>query len=483
MNTKKKTYSKAMQAKRKNFYHNPKKSSDIKPEMEIPLKIKRLGINGEGIGYYQRTICFIKGALPGEKVVALVNEVHPRFITGEIKKIKQVSPHRVAPIDSYADEVGGFELEHLDYESQLKFKTDVIKQSLAKFRPKGYEKYKLLPTIGMKNPYEYRNKAQFQVRQTSTGTIEAGLYKEGTHDLVDLKTCSVQHPLTMKIIRKAVELFEKYHISIYNERKNIGSLKTIVVRVAEATNETQVVFISNTGKIENINKVIADLSDDFPEIVSFMQNVNKGRESLIWGDKTFKLSGNDVIHEKLDGLSFNLSARAFFQLNPKQTSVLYKEARKALQLSPNDNLIDAYCGVGTIGLSLAKQAKEVRGMDTIGTAIQDANMNAKENGIENAHFETGTAEKIMPKWIKNGFKPDSLVVDPPRVGLDQKLIKTILATKPKHFAYVSCNPSTLARDLVELVKKYNVEYIQSIDMFPQTARVEAVVKLVLRENK
>lgn len=465
------------QDRRKNFYHNPSKSSDIKIGDEIPLKIKRMGINGEGIGYYQRTICFIKGALPGEKVVAEITDVQPRFITGKVRKIKKISPDRVKPIDSYAGEVGGFELEHLAYPAQLEFKRDVIRQSLTKFRPEGYKRYELRPTIGMENPTEYRNKAQFQVRRFEDGKIGAGLYKEGTHELVDLMTCSVQHPLTMEIIRIAVELFDKYDVSIYDEHKNIGSLKTIVVRVAEATKETQVVFITNTPTLEHVDEIIDELSEQFPEIVSFMQNFNPGRESLVWGDKTTNLRGKDVISEKLDGLSFNLSARAFFQLNPKQTSILYAEARKALELSPNDNLVDAYSGVGTIGLSLADQAKEVRGMDTIESAIDDANENAKINGIENAHYEFGSAEKLLPKWLHAGFRPDSIVVDPPRVGLDNKLITAILESAPKHFTYVSCNPSTLARDLTRLVEKYDVEYIQSIDMFPQTARVEAVVKL------
>jgi 23S rRNA (uracil-5-)-methyltransferase RumA len=464
------------QERRKNFYNNPRKSSDIKVGDEIPLKIKRMGINGEGIGYYQRTICFIKGALPGEKVVAVVTDVQPRFITGEVSKIKQISPDRVKPIDAYAGEVGGFELEHLAYPAQLEFKRDVIRQSLTKFRPEGYKHFELLPTIGMENPVEYRNKAQFQVRRLD-GKVAAGLYKEGTHDLVDLATCSVQHPLTMEIIRIAVELFEKYDVSIYDEQTHTGSLKTIVVRVADATKETQVVFITNTPELEHVDEIIDELAEQFPEIVSFMQNLNPSRESLIWGDKTLNLRGKDTIREELDGLSFNLSARAFFQLNPKQTSVLYAEARKALELSPDDNLVDAYSGVGTIGLSLAGQAKEVRGMDNIESAIDDANENAKLNGIENAHYEFGTAEKVLPKWLYGGFKPNSIVVDPPRVGLDNKLITAILESAPEHFTYVSCNPSTLARDLVRIVEKYDVEYIQSIDMFPQTARVEAVVKL------
>ncbi|AEV95902.1 23S rRNA (uracil(1939)-C(5))-methyltransferase RlmD [Pediococcus claussenii] len=459
----------------KNKYQNQR----LRVGDTIPLKIKRLGINGEGIGYFQRTICFIKGALPGEQVIAKITDIKPRFIIGETAKIKMVSPDRVEPRDSFANNVGGFELEHLSYAAQLEFKRDVIKQSLAKFRPEGYKQFDLRPTIGMDDPTGYRNKAQFQVRRLD-GKVLAGMYTEGSHDLVDLPEVSVQHPLTMQIMRFIVDLLDKYSVSVYNERKNIGDVKTIIVRVAVETNQAQVVFVTNSTKLPYRDEMVEDLQAKFPEIKSIMQNINSGRNSLIWGDNTQNIAGDSFITEKMDGLSFKLSARAFFQLNPYQTVKLYNEARKALELSDNDNLVDAYSGVGTIGLSLAKKAKEVRGMDTIAEAVEDANENAKLNGIDNAHYETGAAEKLLPKWLQEGFKPDSLVVDPPRVGLEGRLIQAILTSLPKHFVYISCNPSTLARDLVPLVEKYRVEYIQSIDMFPETARVEAVVKLTLK---
>ena len=211
-----------------------------------------------------------------------------------------------------------------------------------------------------------------------------------------------------------------------------------------------------------------------------MQNVNKGKTSLVWGDDTTLLAGKTFIQDKLEDLTFNLSARAFYQLNPYQTAKLYDEARKALELSPNDNLVDAYSGVGTIGLSLAAQAKEVRGMDIIPESIEDANENAKLNSITNAKYQVGKAEEVLPQWMAEGFHPDALVVDPPRTGLDDVLIQTILTSKPERFVYISCNPSTLARDLAQLTKTYIVDYIQSIDMFPQTARCEAVVKFTRR---
>ncbi|HBF74395.1 MAG TPA: 23S rRNA (uracil(1939)-C(5))-methyltransferase RlmD [Lactobacillus sp.] len=442
----------------------------------FPLTIKRLGINGEGIGYFKRKLVFVKGALPNEVIVAEVTGIKPSFLTAKIHRLKTPSPDRVKPRDDYAAEVGGFELEHLAYPAQLDFKRDVVLQSLEKFQPKGYRNFELKPTIGMDNPYEYRNKAQFQVRRDEDGHVIAGLYRERSHDLVDLKTCSVQMPATMRVIRGVVDLMEELDVSTYDEKHGTGLVRTVVVRVAKGTGEVQVVFVTAKAPFPQEAEMVDQLLTKFPEVVSIMQNINNDKTSLIWGEKTTLLAGKPQIREVLNDLQFNLSARAFLQLNPYQTVRLYDEALKALALSDNETVIDAYSGVGTIGLSIAHAAKEVRGMDVIADAVDDANENAQINNIDNVHYETGTAETIIPNWLNEGFRPDALIVDPPRTGLDDGLINAILSAKPKKFVYISCNPSTLARDLVKLTNQYHVDYIQSVDMMPQTARCEAVVK-------
>ncbi|MTV82800.1 23S rRNA (uracil(1939)-C(5))-methyltransferase RlmD [Secundilactobacillus folii] len=458
--------------------HRPRQQRDVKVEIgqRFPLTIKRMGINGEGIGYFKRKLVFVKGALPNEVIVAEVTDVKPRFLTAKMHRLKIPSPDRVKPRDSYAEEVGGFELEHLAYPAQLAFKRDVVLQSLEKYQPKGYRSYNLKPTIGMDNPYEYRNKAQFQVRRDESGHVIAGLYQERSHHLVDLATCSVQMPATMHVMRGIVALMEELDVSTYDEKHGTGLVRTVVVRVAAGTGEVQVVFVTTEAPFPQKNTLIKRLQAAFPEIVSIMQNINNEKTSLIWGEETRLLAGKPKIREVLNGLQFNLSARAFLQLNPYQTVRLYDEALKALDLSANETVIDAYSGVGTIGLSIAHAAKEVRGMDIIKDAVDDANENAKLNGISNVHYETGTAESVIPKWLAEGFKPDALIVDPPRTGLDDGLINAILDAKPKKFVYISCNPSTLAKDLVKLTQQYHVDYIQSVDMMPQTARCEAVVK-------
>jgi len=445
----------------------------------FPLTIKRLGINGEGIGYYKHVITFVKGALPGEVIVAEVTAVHPRYLEAKLRTLRQASPDRVDPRDAYADEVGGFELEHLDYPAQLKFKQDLIRQALEKYRPAGYQHYDVRPTIGMTDPYEYRNKAQFQVRVID-GHVAAGLYQENSHNLVDLPTCSVQMPVTMVVMRQVVQWLEDLQVPIYDEEHNSGIVKTVIVRAAAATGEVQLVFVTNTPKFPKHHQLLMKIAEKLPMVVSVMQNVNIGKTSLIWGDQTTLLAGKPTITEKLDGLTFDLSARAFFQLNPSQTKKLYRLAREALDLSPNETLVDAYSGVGTIGLSLADVAKEVRGMDTIPAAVMDANENAKRNGITNATYAVGEAEVLLPQWLAAGFDPDAMIVDPPRTGLDEVLIDAILQNAPEKLVYISCNPSTLAQDLRGLTRGYQVDYIQSIDMFPQTARCEAVVRFTKR---
>lgn len=448
-------------------------------EKVILVTIKRLGINGEGIGYYKRKIIFIPGALPHEDVLARVTLEKKKYLEGELVRVKKKSKDRVKPVDHY--NVGGIELEHLAYPAQLKFKRDVIKQALKKYRPADFANYQIKATIGMEEPYHYRNKLQFQVRAGEHGKIKAGLYRPDSHELVDLPTFSTQTDLSLKTVRLICKLLAKWKIQPYHERQDAGIVKTVVVRESFANHQLQVVLVSRTKKIPQINNLITDLVKQEPAVVSVMQNINPQKTSLVWGAKTVHLYGQDQLVEKIGNVEYHLSARAFFQLNTLQTEKLYAKVKEALDLQAGELLVDAYCGVGTIGIYLAQEARGVYGMDVTPEAIVDARQNAQLAGLTNAHYEVGTAQDWFAKWTSQGIIPDALVVDPPRTGLDDKLIATILKYRPAKFVYVSCNPSTLAADLVLLTKAYTVEYIQPLDMFPQTARSEAVVKLKLKK--
>lgn len=442
-------------------------------KQRIPLKIKRMGINGEGIGFYKKTLIFVPGALKGEEVFCQISSVRRNFAEAKLLKINKKSKNRVDPACSIYKECGGCQIMHLQYDKQLEFKTDVIRQALMKFKPEGYENYEIRKTIGMPEPEHYRAKLQFQVRSFG-GNVKAGLYAQGTQRLIDIKDCLVQDSLTQEMINRVAELLGKYKLPIYNERK-IAGVRTVMIRRAQASGEVQLIFI--TSKRLDFDDVVIELVREFPELKTVAVNINASKTSDIYGQITEVIWGQESINEEVLDYGFSLSPRAFYQLNPKQTQILYSEAVKALDVKDDDDLIDAYCGVGTIGLAFAGKVKSVRGMDIIPEAIQDAKENALHMGFTNTHYEAGKAEDIIPRWYSEGFRANALIVDPPRTGLDDKLLNTILKMPPEKMVYVSCNTSTLARDLVTLTKVYHVHYIQSVDMFPHTARTEAVVKL------
>ncbi|GEK31521.1 putative RNA methyltransferase YfjO [Kurthia zopfii] len=447
----------------------------------IPLDIKKLGINGEGIGYYKKNIVFIPGALIGEEVYAEITKVGRNFSEAKVLKVQKASKFRVTPPCPVYDSCGGCQMQHMTYGSQLVAKKHTVLQALQKYVPKHAKKIDVRNTIGMEDPWNYRNKSQFQVRK-SGGRVQAGLFAENSHILLDIDDCIVQDRITNIITNAAKEIIEDLGIAVYDGRSTKGIIRTIVVRVAIQTNEVQVVIITTRKNFPRKEEFIERLKAIDHSIVSIVQNVNNADTSLIFGDTTVVLAGKETIHEELGEFAFDLSARAFFQLNPTQTVQLYNEIKKAAALTGKETVVDAYCGVGTIGMWLADGASEVRAMDIIPESIKNAKQNAENHNLTHIKYEDGSAEHWLDQWQKDGFVPDVLTVDPPRTGLAQSLIDTINKVKPKRFVYTSCNPSTLAKDLAQLTKNYKVEYIQPLDMFPQTAHVESVTLLTLKNK-
>jgi tRNA (uracil-5-)-methyltransferase len=456
-----------------------KQTITIKEGQQFPLTIKRLGINGEGVGYFKKQVVFVPGALPGEEVVVEATNIHPKYAEAKIKKIRKRSPYRVTPRCPVYEQCGGCQLQHLDYEAQLREKRDIVIQALERHCRLPVETLSIRPTIGMDDPWHYRNKSQFQVG-IQKGEVIAGLYGLNSHRLIDIPECVIQHPATNRVTNIVKMILQDLRIPIYNERTQTGLVRTIVARVGFHTGDVQLVLITTKKEIPRKELVIAEIKRRLPEVKSIVQNINGQKTSLIFGDESLLLEGEEYIQEVLGDLSFELSARAFFQLNPIQTVKLYDEVKRAAALTGTEKVVDAYCGVGTIGLWLAKDAREVRGMDVIPEAIEDAKKNAKKHGFANTMYVVGKAETLLPKWVKEGWKPDVIVVDPPRTGCDNELLQTILRVQPKTVVYVSCNPSSLARDIDMLAERYHVDYIQPVDMFPHTAHVESVARLALK---
>lgn len=454
--------------------------ASIRVGQQMTLTIKSLGINGEGIGYFKRKIVFVDKALPGEVVHAEVTEAREKYAIARLLRVVEKSSARVKPPCPVYEECGGCSLQHMDYQAQLASKREIVIESLRKYAKLDHPP--VSPTIGMDNPWSYRNKAQFQVG-SQDGKLVAGLYQTGSHKLVNLESCQVQHEATTQIVQAAKTIIEELGIPSYDERKRKGVIRTIVARVAFATGETQLTLVTATPDIPRVKELVLELRTRLPQLIGITQNVNPQKTSIVFGEKTVTLWGKPSIAEKLGDLSFDLSARAFFQLNPEQTEKLYDQVKLAAGLTGTELVLDLYCGTGTIGLWLAPFAREVRGIEMIPEAVEDARRNAERNGATNSSFHVGKAEVLMPKWAKQqGVRPDVVVVDPPRTGLDDALIRSLLEVLPKRIVYVSCNPSTLAKDVGKMLGKYELVSVQPVDMFPHTAHVEVTVRLERKDT-
>ena len=458
------------------FTHNKPKH-----EKDVIITIKRLGINGEGIGYYKKKIIFIPGALPDEVVVAKIVKSYPHYIQGELVRIKEKSPDRVDFPEGVDPEIGGLELVHLSYDKQLEFKKNNMLESLRKYHPRNYNKYKVKNTIAAPDPWHYRNKAQYQIEKDH-GQLKLGLFAPNSHRLIDLPKMPTQSEDTQKTERKIKVLIEKLHVPVANYRRHLPGIKTVVVRQSEATKEIQVTLITIGHKIKNLIPLAKEIMK-LDHVVSVYQNETEWQNPQVWGNKSEKLLGKNQITEEILGKKYALSPRAFFKLNPDQTINLYSEALKYLDLTPDQTLIDAYSGVGTLGILAADRVKQVVGIETIPEAVKDAQHNVELNHIKKADYIQGSVEKVLPELQNSGVAINALIVDPPRTGLAKSLIKTLLRVKPETFVYISCNPSTLAQDLVLLSEAYDVRVIQNVDMLPQTPRCEAIAKLVLRKDR
>lgn len=474
--SKRKSQDSIIDRKQKPPIPNEQKQAQLQVGQQFPLTIKRLGINGEGVGFFKKQAVFVPGALPGEVIVAEATKVNNNFTEAKIKKIREKSPHRVAPPCPVYEECGGCQLQHLDYREQLREKRDIVVQAFERHTKFKIEDLDIRETIGMEHPWGYRNKSQLQVGRNDRKVL-AGLYGINSHKLVDISNCMIQHLSTNKTTQVVKQLLEELNIPIYNERKRTGIVRTIVTRVGFQSGQIQLVLVTAKRELPKRDILIAEIKKRLPNVHSIIQNINGEKTSLIFGNETIHLEGEEVIQETLGDFSFELSARAFFQLNPIQTVKLYDEVKKTAGLTGCEKIVDAYCGVGTIGLWLAKGAAEIRGMDTIAESIEDARENAARHSIKNAKYVVGKAEYWLPKWEKEGWKPDVIIVDPPRIGCDQKFLETVLKLKPKRMIYVSCNPSTLAKDIQFLSKVYKVNYIQPVDMFPHTSHVECCTLL------
>ena len=453
-----------------------KKIVPVQKNEYYDVKIESLTHDGLGVARVDGFPVFVANALVGEEINMKVTLVKKTYAFGRAVDYFVTSGERVKPECGIYKQCGGCQVQHLSYEGQLKMKHDTVVNHLKRI---GHiEDANVLPTIGMQNPSRYRNKTQVPFGYAD-GKVVAGFYQKRSHEIINMQSCLIQTDISDQIVETMRQLCQELEIDPYNESLNLGVLRHVIVRVGFKTEEIMVTLVTRTHEIPNSELLIQRLVSKYPKIKSIAQNVNPKVTNVIFGDVTRILYGEPYIYDEMNGIRFAISPRSFYQVNPIQTETLYSKAVEYAQLSGNEIVFDAYCGIGTITLFLAQHAKQVYGVEIIPEAIEDAKMNARLNGFENTQFAVGKSEEIIPAWIENGIVPDVIVVDPPRKGCDRSLLDTMLEAAPDRIVYVSCDSSTLARDLRVLIDGgYKLEVVQPVDMFPQTAHIECVAKLV-----
>ncbi|VTS30769.1 tRNA (uracil-5-)-methyltransferase [Streptococcus pseudoporcinus] len=441
----------------------------------VEVVIEDLSHQGSGIAKVDGFVFFVENALPTERITMRVLKLNKKIGFGKVEDYLEKSPHRNENLDLAYLRTGIADFGHLAYEEQLLFKAKQVKDNL--YKTAGIKAVELLPTIGMEQPYAYRNKAQIPVRRVN-GQLETGFFRKNSHDLLPISDFYIQDKEIDKLILFVRNLLRRFQVSPYNEADQSGLIKNLVVRRGHYSGQVMLVFVTSRPKVFRVEQMVQLIIEAFPQVVSIMQNVNDQNSNAIFS-KDFKvLYGQDYITDSILGNDYMISAQSFYQVNTVMAEKLYQTAIDFSDLSADDVVIDAYSGIGTIGLSFAKKVKKVYGVEVIEAAVKDARKNAERNGICNAEFLVGSAEAAMEKWRKEGIKPSIILVDPPRKGLTESFIKASAAMAPKKITYVSCNPATMARDIKHYQELgYNLIKAQPVDLFPHTHHVETVALL------
>lgn len=453
----------------------------MKKNEEYMVKIIDNGYEGEGIAKIDNFTIFIPGAIAGEVIKIVIVKVTPSFAYGKILEILESSPDRVHAVDCTTYKCcGGCNLRHMQYAKTLELKRNIVQNLVNKNLQTNIQ---VQNTIGMENPFHYRNKAQYPVGINKEGKAIIGVFANRSHEVIETNHCQIQNEEAETIAKYICEFAEQHKISVYNEETQKGLLRHIVVKTGFQTKEIMCIIVINGKKINQEKLLVQELTSKFPNIKTIVKNVNVKNTNVILGKENITIYGEGYITDKLGEYTFKISPLSFYQINPIQTEKLYQLALEKAELTGNEILLDLYCGIGTIGIFMSKQAKKVYGIEIVEEAIQDAKENCKLNGITNAEYYVGDTEKLLTNLIETkNIIPDVVVVDPPRKGLDKTTICNLKEIKPKKIIYISCNPATLVRDLSYLEETYDIKEIQPVDMFPYTSHVECVSALKLRKD-
>ena len=441
------------------------------------VDIVDIGQGGVGIGKFEGFTVFVDGGLVKDKIKVKITKSKKNYAVGDIVEIIEPSPYRVErKCSKELKDCGGCQIQELDYQEQLNIKTNEVKQVISRIGK--LEDVVVHPALGMEEPFRYRNKAQFPIQKVD-GSPVIGFYKKKSHDIIPTDQCIIQHDVNDKIIKIIKTYIRAYKVSVYDEKTHTGVLRHLVTKVGFTSKEVMVVLVANGRKLPYLNELASVLKENIPGFKTLVVNVNREKTNVILGNENRVIYGDGKINDNIGDLVFEISPLSFFQVNPVQTEVLYNKALEYAALGENDTVFDIYCGIGTISLFLAQRAKKVYGIEIVEEAIKDAKRNAEINNLDNVEFYVGKAEDVVPKMYKQGKRANVVVVDPPRKGCDEKVLDTIVSMQPDRVVYVSCNPSTLARDLAYLNEEgYKCLEVQPVDMFPHSVHIENVALIV-----
>lgn len=450
----------------------------------LELEITDIGVDGEGIGKVEGIPLFVKDAVKGDKALVKILKMKKSYGYARLIEISEPSPYRVEPRCEFHRQCGGCQLQTLRYEKQLEFKWDKVKNNLQRIGGFSGMEGLMEPIVGMEVPYDYRNKGQFPIGRDKEGKIVAGFYASHSHHIIPNRKCHLGPPVSEQVLNQVIAFMEEFGVEPYDEGTGEGLVRHVLIRQGFASGEVMVCLVINGTHLPHPEQLVKGLRQ-IEGMTSITLNVNQKRTNVILGEELILLWGQTYITDSIGELQYQISPLSFYQVNPIQTEKLYKTVLEYAGLTGKETVWDLYCGIGTISLFLAKQARRVCGVEIVPQAIEDARRNALQNSLENVDFFVGRAEDVLPEFYgqeggDEAFRhPDVIVVDPPRKGCDERCLETIANMRPKRVVYVSCDSATLARDLKWLCQRgYELKRVRPVDMFPQTgAHVESVTLL------
>jgi 23S rRNA (uracil1939-C5)-methyltransferase len=477
----------------------------IEKNKNYVIDISGMTHEAQGVGRAEGLAVFVDGALEGERVEIKIIKLTKSYAVGKLIRIIEPSPHRIEPFCEAYKRCGGCNLQHMDYQAQLDFKTGLVRENLKRIG--GLVDITVHNTIGMQHPYRYRNKAQYPVTVVN-GNVVTGFYAPRSHDVIQSDECGIQDAESDQIRMIISDFLTSHEIPAYDEKTGKGLVRHILTRVGFNTGEIMVVMVINGTELPNAEELVRRLvdgvdgvsgaSDDsgapgveevpgvsaVPRVRSIYLNINTERTNVILGRKNILLYGSETITDTIGKYRFMISPHSFFQVNPVQTQILYSKALEYAGLTGIETVFDLYCGIGTISLFLSEQAGKVYGVEVVEAAIEDARRNARLNGVKNTEFIAGEAESVVPELYKRGIRADVVVLDPPRKGCGESLLRLLAEMQPHRIVYVSCNPATLARDLKYLCGQgYKAAEVQPVDMFAWSGHVECVIMMTNSGSK